>query len=381
MRPDAEGLLPQIRRQLHGTGPLLLPDAVQHVDGHVPVGLVLAATDKEGPMKAIVQEAYGPVDNLRLVELTKPTPSEKAVLIQVRAAGVDPGIWHTMTGRPYMVRLMGLGLSRPKVPVAGWDAAGVVESVGSAVTRFHEGDEVFGNSDVRGTGTFAEYACLPEDHCAPKPVNLSFEEAAALPVSGCTALQAVRDVCKVSPGQHVLVLGASGGVGHYAVQIARAEGATVTGACSTPKVDFVRSLGAGDVIDYTRENLGSRGRRWDCIIDTAGRRSFAELRRVLAPRGVLAIVGGEGGNAWTGGFLERILAAAVLSMFSSQKLRAVTATVNAPDLLILKEMAQAGKLRPALDRRYRLDDAVDALRELEKGHARGKSVIANSVTA
>jgi NADPH:quinone reductase-like Zn-dependent oxidoreductase len=332
-------------------------------------------------MKAIVQQAYGPVDNLRLVDLPKPTPAEKAVLIQVRAAGVDPGIWHMMTGKPYMVRLMGLGISKPKVPVAGWDAAGVVESVGPGVTRFHQGDEVFGNCDVRGTGTFAEYACLPEDHCAPKPVNLSFDEAAVLPVSGCTALQAVRDVCKVSSGKHVLVLGAAGGVGHYALQIARALGGSVTGVCSTPKVDFVRSLGADDVIDYTREELSRRGRRWDCIVDTAGRRSFAELRRVLAPRGVLAIVGGEGGNPWTGGFFERILAASLLSMLSTQNLRAVTATVRAPDLLILKEMAEAGKLKPALEHRYRLDDAVNALHELEKGHARGKSVVTNLLAA
>src|SRR6185436_8018092 len=203
-------------------------------------------------MRAIVQGTYGPLDNLRLVEREKPTPAENAVLIRVRAAGVDPGIWHVMTGRPYMVRLMGLGFSKPKVPVAGWDAAGVVETVGPNVTRFKAGDEVFGNCNVGGTGTFADYACLPEDRCAPKPVNLTFEEAAALPVSGCTALQVVRDLGKVAAGTRVLILGAAGGVGHYAVQIAKAFGATVTGVCSTSKLDFVRSLGADDVIDYTR---------------------------------------------------------------------------------------------------------------------------------
>jgi NADPH:quinone reductase-like Zn-dependent oxidoreductase len=326
-------------------------------------------------MRALVQQAYGPVENLRLLELAKPTPADKALLIRVRAAGIDPGVWHMMTGRPYMVRLMGLGFSKPKVPVAGWDAAGVVEGVGTGVTRFKPGDEVFGNCDAHGTGTFAEYACLPEDRCAPKPTNLSFEQSAVLPVSGCTALQSVRDLCKVVSGTRVLVVGASGGVGHYAVQIAKAYGAIVTGVCSTSKLDFVRSLGADDVIDYTRERLGSDARRWDAVIDTAGRRSFAELRRVLAPKGVLAIVGGEGGNAWTGEFLERILAASVLSLFSTQKLLAVNATVNVPDLLVLKELAEAGKLTPALNRRYQLDEGVAALQELEKGHARGKSVV------
>lgn len=326
-------------------------------------------------MRAIVQEKYGPVDSVRLVEREKPTPSGKTVLIRVRAAGVDPGVWHLMTGRPYMVRLMGIGFSRPKVPVAGWDAAGIIEAVGPNVTGLKPGDEVFGNADARGTGTFADYACLPADACAPKPANLSFEEAAALPVSGCTALQAVRDHGKVGAGARVLILGAAGGVGHYAVQIAKALGATVTAVCSTAKLDFVRSLGADDVIDYTRDGLASSTRRWDVIIDTAGRRSFAELRRVLQPKGVLAIVGGEGGNAWTGGFLERMASASLLSLFSSQKMTVVTASVNVPDLLALKELVETKKLKVALDRRYRLDEAVSALKELEMGHARGKSVV------
>jgi len=326
-------------------------------------------------MKAIVQEAYGPLDNLRLVEREKPTPGDKAVLIRVRAAGLDPGIWHTMTGRPYMVRLMGLGFAKPKAPVAGWDAAGVVESVGPNVTRFKPGDEVFGNCEARGTGTFADYACLPEDSCAPKPVNLTFEEAAALAVSGCTALQAVRDLGKVGAGTKVLIIGAAGGVGHYAVQIAKAFGATVTGVCSTTKLDFVRSLGADDVIDYTRDSLAAATRRWDVIIDTAGRRSLTELRRILQPSGVLVIVGGEGGNAWTGGFLERMVSASLLSLFSTQKLLVAISTVNTPDLLALKELAETKKLIVTLDRRYRLDEAVAALKELEKGHARGKSVV------
>jgi NADPH:quinone reductase-like Zn-dependent oxidoreductase len=326
-------------------------------------------------MRAVVQQAYGPVENLRLLEREKPVPTASAVLIRVRAAGVDPGIWHVITGRPYMVRVMGLGFARPKVPIAGWDAAGIVEGVGSKVTRFKVGDEVFGNCDAGGTGTFAEYACLPERACAPKPTNLTFEEAATLAVSGCTALQTVRDLAKVKAGSKVLVIGAAGGVGHYAVQIAKAYGATVTGVCSTSKLDFVRSLGADDAIDYTREVISNGARRWDVIVDTAGRRTFAELRRALAPGGVLTIVGGEGGNPWTGGFLERLMAAPVLSLLSGQKLLLVMATVNQADLLALKDLVESGKLRPALDRRYRLSESVEAVQHLASGHARGKSVV------
>jgi NADPH:quinone reductase-like Zn-dependent oxidoreductase len=326
-------------------------------------------------MKAMVQEAYGPIDGLRLVERRRPTPGEKAVLVRVRAAGVDPGIWHTMTGRPFMVRAMGLGFTRPKVPVAGWDAAGVVEAVGPGVTRFKSGDEVFGNSDVAGTGTFAEYACLPEARTAPKPANFTFEEAATLPVSGCTALQAVRNMGKVDAGTRVLILGAAGGVGHLALQIAKVDGAVVTAVCSTPKLDLVRSLGADDVIDYTRDRLADGARQWDVIIDTAGRRPVAELRDVLSKTGVLVIVGGEGGNAWTGGFVERALAARVRSLFSTQKLALLTATVNAPDLVVLKQLAEADRLRPIVSRTYRLEEAVQALKDLERGHARGKSAV------
>jgi NADPH:quinone reductase-like Zn-dependent oxidoreductase len=326
-------------------------------------------------MKAIVQEAYGPIDGLRLAERHQPQPGEKAVLVRVRAAGVDPGIWHTMTGRPFMVRAMGLGFTRPRVPVAGWDAAGVVEAVGSGVTRFKPGDAVFGNSDVAGTGTFAEYACLPEGRTASKPTNLTFEEAATLPVSGCTALQAVRNMGKVRAGSSVLILGAAGGVGHLALQIAKADGALVTGVCSTSKLDFVRSLGADDTIDYTRDGLGDGTRRWDVIIDTAGRRSVAELRHVLAEKGVLVIVGGEGGNVWTGGFVERALSAKVRSLFSTQKLALLTATVTAADLGVLKQLAEVGRLKPVVTRTYRLEEAVVALKELERGHARGKSAV------
>jgi len=287
---------------------------------------------------------------------------------------VDPGIWHMMTGRPYMVRLMGLGFWRPNVPVAGWDVSGVVEAVGAGVTKLGPGDEVFGNCGSGGTGSFAEYACLPEHSCAPRPENLGLEDAAALPVSACTALQALRDVAKVPAGARVLILGAAGGVGHYAVQIAKAYGASVTGVCGPSKLDLVSSLGADEVIDYTREGLGDT-RRWDVIVDTAGRRPLSELRTVLSPRGVLAIVGGEGGNPWTGGFLERMAGAALRSLLSTQKLAMVNATVPRADLLLLKELVEAGKLRPHVERRYPLARAVDALKELEEGHARGKLVV------
>jgi NADPH:quinone reductase-like Zn-dependent oxidoreductase len=326
-------------------------------------------------MRAIVQEAYGPIDTVHLAERHEPSAAPGFVRIRVRAAGVDPGIWHLMTGRPYMVRLMGMGFSKPKVPIAGWDAAGVVDSVGANVTGFKPGDEVFGNCGIGGSGTFADYALLPQTECAPKPTNLTFEEAAALPVSGCTALQAVRDVARIGAQTRVLVLGAAGGVGHFAVQIAKAHGGVVTAVCSTSKLDFVRSLGADDVIDYTRGGLSDGGRPWDVIIDTAGRRPFAEVRRLLAPRGVLVIIGGEGGNAWTGGFLERMLAAALLSLGSRQKLVVMNAKVNAADLRVLKELAEAGKIKPAIERRYPLEKAVEALKELERGHARGKSVV------
>jgi NADPH:quinone reductase-like Zn-dependent oxidoreductase len=325
-------------------------------------------------MRAIVQDSYGPVDNLRLVEREPPEPSDGEVLIRVRAAGVDPGVWHTVTGQPYFARLMGIGFFRPKKKVAGWDAAGVVEQVGKAVTRFKVGDEVFGNCDLGGSGTFAEFACLPESRCARKPSKLTVEQAAGLTISGCTALQALRDVAKVTSGMKVLVLGAAGGVGHFAVQIAKSFGASVTGVCGATKAELVRSLGADEIIDYARDGLGDRS-RWDAIVDTAGRRSLFDLRRLLTPNGRLAIVGGDGGNSWTGGFPERALAAAALSLFSRRKLAMVDVKVTEPDLRALTEMVQAGTLTTALDRRYPLDQAVEALKDLEKGHARGKSVV------
>ena len=241
-------------------------------------------------MKAVLQDDYGSADTLRFGDVDMPVIGDDEVLVRVRAAGVDPGVWHLMTGHPYLVRLMGMGVRRPKVPVRGRDLSGVVEAVGSHVTRFRPGDEVYG---VTNFGSFAEYARSGEMDLARKPVNLSFEQAAAVPVSGMTALQAVRDVGRVQPGQQVLVIGAAGGVGSFAVQLARALGARVTGMCSTTKIDLVRSIGAEDVIDYTREEVDARGPQFDLIIDTGGRRPLSLLRRALTSHGTLAIVGGE----------------------------------------------------------------------------------------
>lgn len=262
-------------------------------------------------MKAIVQDVYGNSDVLRLREVEQPVPGAGEVLVRVRAAGVDQGVWHLMTGLPYLIRLFGYGLKKPKVPVRGREVAGVVEAVGAGVTRFRPGDEVFGTCE----GSFAEYVCAKEALIARKPANLSFEEAAAAPISGGTALQAVRDAGQVSVGAKVLIIGAGGGVGSFAVQIAKAFGAEVSGVCSTGKVDLVRSLGADHVIDYAREDLAPAGVLYDVILDTAGNRPLSVLRRVLTPKGVLVIVGGEGGGKLTGGF-QRSLGAPLVSLFS-----------------------------------------------------------------
>jgi NADPH:quinone reductase-like Zn-dependent oxidoreductase len=312
-------------------------------------------------MKAIVQDTYGSADVLALREIEKPAPADGEVLIQVQAAGVDPGVWHLMTGTPYLVRAMGFGLRAPKVPVRGRDVAGRVEAVGSNVTRFKPGDEVFGTAE----GSFAEYVCAREDRLALKPANLTFEQAAATPISGMTALQAIRDAGKVSAGQHVLVIGAAGGVGSFAVQVARAFGATVTGVCSTQKLDLVRSIGADHVIDYTREDFTNGSRLYDLIVDTAGNRPLTQLRRALAPKGTLVIVGGEGGGGrLLAGFDRQLFRAPLLSLFGAQSLRALVSKESSSDLIA-----------PLIDRIYPLSDAPDAIRYLAQGHARGKVVV------
>ena len=322
-------------------------------------------------MKAVVQDTYGSPDVLEVREIDKPVPEDNQVLVGVHAAGVDPGVWHLMTGLPYLVRIMGYGLRKPKVGIRGQDVAGRVEAVGTNVTGFHPGEKVFGIGD----GSFAEYVCARADKLAPKPANLTFEQAAAVPISALTALQALRDRGKVQPGHKVLIIGAAGGVGSFAVQLAKAFGAEVTGVCSTTKVDLVRSIGADEVVDYTREDFADGARRYDLIVDTAGRRSLSQLRRALTPRGTLVIVGGEGGGRWLGGFDRLILRAPILSLFARQRLRPLVSKERREDLVVLKELIEAGKVTPVIDRTYPLGEAPEAIRYLEAGHARGKIVI------
>jgi NADPH:quinone reductase-like Zn-dependent oxidoreductase len=322
-------------------------------------------------VKAIVQDRYGSADVLEFRDIEEPVVGENDVLVRVHAAGCGPDVWHLMTGMPYMAR-PAIGFRRPKVRVRGWDVAGTVESVGAKVTGFQPGDEVIGTAE----GSFAELVIARPDNLVPKPANLTFEQAAAVPISGTTALRAVRDVGKVQPGQTVLVIGAAGGVGSLAVQIAKASGAKVTGVCSTSKSDLVRSIGADDVIDYTREDFADGARRWDLIVDTAGRRPLSRLRRALAPKGTLVIVGGDGGGRWTGGFFRGVLRAPLVSPFVSQKLRGLATKVKKEDLVTLTELIEAGTLTPVIDRTYPLSEAPDAIRYLEEGHVRGKVIIA-----
>jgi NADPH:quinone reductase-like Zn-dependent oxidoreductase len=322
-------------------------------------------------MKAIVQDRYGSADVLELRDIDVPVVGDKDVLVRVHAAGCGPDVWHIMTGQPYFARLM-LGFSRPKLAVRGGDVAGTVEAVGESVMDLHPGDEVMGVA----AGSFAELAVAPREKVVRKPARLSFEQAAAVPISGLTALQAIRDEGRVQPGQKVLIIGAAGGVGTLAVQIAKAFGAHVTGVCSTSKTDLVRQIGADEVIDYTREDFADGTRRWDLIVDTAGRRLLSYLRRALTPEGNLVIVGGDGGGPWTGGFFRGMLRAPVLSMFVGQRLRGLISKEKQEDLQTLSELIEASKVTPVIDRTYPLIEAPDALRYLEKGHPRGKVVIA-----
>jgi NADPH:quinone reductase-like Zn-dependent oxidoreductase len=330
------------------------------------------ATAQETTMQAIVQDRYGSADVLELADIDRPVPTDNQVLVQVHAAGLHRGDWHVMTGLPYLIRIVvpTLGLRKPKVPVLGMDVAGTVETVGSNVTRFQPGDEVFGWCN----GAFAEYASAPQDQLAAKPADLSFEQAAAVPISGFAALQALRDVGEIQPGQQVLVIGAAGGVGSFAVQLAKAFGAHVTGVCSTAQVELVRSIGADEVLDYTRADVTDGSRHWDLIIDTAGRRTLSQLRRALTPKGTLVIVGGEGGGRWMGGFL-RNLRAPVLSRFVGQRLRMLASKPRLEDLQTLRELLEAGKLTPRIGRTYPLAEVPEAMRALEAGHTRGKVVI------
>ncbi|TDC44101.1 NAD(P)-dependent alcohol dehydrogenase [Micromonospora sp. KC213] len=323
-------------------------------------------------MKAIVQDTYGSTDALRLRDIDKPTVGDDEVLVQVRAAAIDPGVWIFMAGRPYLVRLAS-GLRRPRVAVRGRDLAGVVSAVGARVTRFQPGDEVYGTC-LRGS--YAEFASAPAQRLARKPVNLSFEQAAAVPVSGMTALRAVRDSGAVRPGARVMVIGAAGGVGAFAVQIAKAYGATVTGVCAPTKTDFVRALGADDVIDYTREEIDRDGPVYDVVIDTGGDRPLSLLRRALTSHGTLALVGGTYSQGrLLGGYGRQMFRAPLLSMLVGQQLRSVTAVERADDLEELRELIESGALTPAIDRTYPLAEVPDAIRHFAEGHPAGKVVV------
>jgi NADPH:quinone reductase-like Zn-dependent oxidoreductase len=323
-------------------------------------------------MKAIVQHRYGsaPEDVLRFQEVDKPTVGDDEVLVRVNAASVDRGTWHVMAGLPYPIRVAGFGLRRPKYPNPGRTLAGRVDVVGSTAIGFAPGDEVFGICN----GSFAEYARGRPDKLAPKPANLSFDQAAAVPISGLTALQAVRDHGRVQAGQKVLVIGASGGVGSFAVQVAKAFGAEVTGVSSTAKIDLVRALGADHVVDYSKDDVTDGEHRYDVILDIGGNRRLTHLRRALTPRGRLVIVGGETGGRWLGG-TDRQLRAQLLSPFVRQKLGTFISSENAKDLMTLREFIESGKIVPAIDRTYPLSDAAAAIRYMLDGQARGKIVI------
>jgi NADPH:quinone reductase-like Zn-dependent oxidoreductase len=321
-------------------------------------------------MKAIVQDKFGGAEVLELRDVPDPVIGENDVLVQVRAAGCGPDVWHLMEGKPYLARLSP-ELRKGLKGARGWDVAGRVDAVGANVTDLRVGDEVMGFAK----GSFAEFAVGSADKLARKPANVSFEQAAAVPVSGCTALQAIRDHADVQPGQSVLVIGAGGGVGTLTVQIAKAFGASVTGVCSASKADLVRSIGADDVIDYTRQDFTDGRRTWDVIIDNAGRRPLHELRHALTRTGTLVIVGGDGGGNWTGGFFRGILRGPLLSLFTRQHLRAFVAKESREDLEALRLMIEEGKVVPVVDRTFALPAAADAVRYLEQGHPAGKIVV------
>ncbi|PYJ16008.1 MAG: alcohol dehydrogenase [Verrucomicrobia bacterium] len=323
-------------------------------------------------MKAIVYCDYG-LPNLKLQEIEKPTPADDQLLVRVRAASVNPYDWHFVEGTPKIMRLMGVGLRKPKDTRLGVDFAGTVEAVGKNVTQFKPGDDVFGG---RG-GAFAEYVC-PRAYraVAIKPANITFEQAASVNIAGITALQALRDKGNVQPWQKVLINGASGGVGTFAVQIAKSLGADVTGVCSTKNVDLVRSLGADHVIDYTKEDFAKGEQRYDVILDNVPNHSLSECRRILNPNGKYVMIGGGGPNdsRWIGPF-GRVINTMILSPFVSQKMGMMMADPSQKDLAVLAVMMQSGKVKPVIDRTYKLSEVPEAIRYLEQGHARGKVVI------
>src|SRR5262252_7515297 len=327
------------------------------------------ATGGQATMRAIVQDRYGtaPEEVLRLEQIATPAIAADEVLVQVRAAGVDRGTWHLMAGQPYLMRLLGFGLRGPKNPVPGLDVAGTVVATGADVTRLQAGDEVFGIA----SGSFAEYAAAREDKLARKPARLSFEQAAAVAVSGLAAVAGLR-AGRIHAGQKVLVIGASGGVGSYAVQLAKALGAEVTGVCSTGKADLVRSIGADRVIDYTRDDFADGRHHYDLILDIGGDSRLSRLRRALTPTGTLVIAGGEGAK-WTG--VGRQLRALLLTPFTRQRLTMYVSQHRQADLDTLRQLTETGQITPLIGRTYTLAGVPEAIRDLQDGHARGKLAI------
>jgi NADPH:quinone reductase-like Zn-dependent oxidoreductase len=319
-------------------------------------------------MKAIVRSAYGPPDRLELREVEQPEVADDGVLVRVRATSVNRGDWYGLTGRPYVVRPM-MGLLKPRSQLLGGDFAGTAEAVGKDVTDIAPGDEVFGGRD----GAFAEYVCS-RNGVARKPANLSFEEAAAVPVAALTALQGLRDKGRLEPGQKVLINGASGGVGTFAVQIAKALGADVTAVCSTRNVEQAESLGADRVVDYTREDFTRSGTRYDIVFDVAGSRSWSEVRRVLEPHGTLVMVGAPEGDRWLGP-VSHLAKVRLASLRSDPKAVFFIAKFNKPDMDVLRELVESRKVKPAIERRYELSEIADALRYMGEGHAQGKLVV------
>jgi NADPH:quinone reductase-like Zn-dependent oxidoreductase len=324
-------------------------------------------------MKAIVRDRYGSPEVLELKDIAKPVVGDDSVLVRVRAASVNAYDWHMLRGRPFLVRML-IGLRKPKSMAVGVDMAGVVEAVGTNVTQFRTGDEVFGH----GGGAFSEYVCAGAKNFVLKPANLTFEQAAAVPMAGATALQALRDKGRIQPGQKVLINGAAGGVGTFAVQIAKSFGAEVTGVCSTRNVDLVRSIGADHVVDYTHEDFTRSGTRYDLMLDLAGNHSLSACRRVLAADGILVSVGSAGGpreQPSSGAILVGLIGTLVAARFTSQTIVSFLAKSSNADLVVLKELIEAGKVTPIIDTRYQLREVPAAIRHLETGHARGKVVI------
>jgi NADPH:quinone reductase-like Zn-dependent oxidoreductase len=324
-------------------------------------------------MRAIVRDRYGSADVLELRDVQVPEVADDEVLVRVRAAGLDRGAWHIMAGLPYLIRSAGYGLRAPKTAGLGSELAGVVAAVGANVTALRPGEAVFGTCNA----AFAEYASARADRLARMPANLTFDQAAAVPVSAVTALQALRDRGRVQAGQRVLIIGASGGVGTFAVQIAKALEAHVTGVASTQKIDLVRSLGVDHVIDYTQADITDDGQRYDLVLDIGGNRPLSQLRRVLTPKGTLVIVGGEGGGRLTGG-IDRQLRAMVLSPFVRQRLGTFIAKENTADLDALRALIETGAVTPVIDRVVALHEVPDAIRDLAGGRVRGKVVVATA---